>query len=37
MSKEEISAKLKELAKQIADVTNEIMEGEDCAACMIIS
>ena len=36
MSKEEISAKLKELAKQVADVTNEIMEGEDCAACMII-
>jgi hypothetical protein len=36
MEKEEISAKLKELAKGIADITNEIMTTEDCAACLIV-
>ena len=36
MSKEEISAKLKALCKEMADITSEITDNEDCAACMIV-
>ena len=36
MSKEEISAKLKALFKEMADITSEITDNEDCAACMIV-